>query len=305
MNIPAGAVCALALLSGCASQNVSAPGARILSERFCQPSETIFSASLSEPVPAPLPGFSERARSMAVSIGVAPQLAGLLAAEGTPLQRLRTRQMVVERIVAASLDVQEAIALLDCEDERGDQLRSLLEARESRTSRRLTIASIGFGAATAVVTGGLALAAASTAASGAGIAGGLGEASSGLAQLFNDPKGRLDTGRNILREVRDQPERSAILPAVVWRYLRHQDPQSESALDQIMAQWRGTGLLDDATQRGATGRAALLFGEGGLYTADDLNARGAMLDGLQAAIGRMSRSLRLLLAEMQTVLPSP
>jgi hypothetical protein len=240
---------------------------------------------------------------MAMLIGVAPQLSGLVAGHGDPLQRLRVRQSVVERIVAASLDVQEAMALLDCEDERGDQLRSLLEARESRASRRLTIASIGFGAFTAVATGGLSLAAAPTAASAVGIAGGLGEASSGVAQLFGESRGRFATSRNILREIRDRPAQSSMMPAVVWRYLQRQEAGGPSVLDQVVEQWRGAGLLGEGGLENPDRRTTLLFGEGGVYTTGDLNTRGAMLDGLEAAIGRMSRNLRLLLAEMQAVLP--
>ncbi|RVT89632.1 hypothetical protein EOD42_24865 [Rhodovarius crocodyli] len=292
---------ALALMAGCATPEVS--GARIISEGFCMPSAETVGAALGEPVPAPLPGFSARAQRMAVLIGIAPQLSGLIVGDGPPLQRLRMRQMVVERIVAASLDVQEAMALLDCEDERGDQLRSLLEARESRASRRLTIASIGIGAFTAVATGGLSLAAAPTAASAVGIAGGLGEASSGVAQLLGESRGRLMTSRNILREIRERPEQSTMLPAVVWRYLLRHDTEGASVLDQVVEQWRGAGLLGEGGFENPDRRTALLVGEGGVYSTADLNARGAMLDGLEAAIGRMSRSLRLLLAEMQTVLP--
>jgi hypothetical protein len=291
------------LAAGCSGPPVDVPA--IISERFCLPSDETLAASWAEPTPAALPGLSERAHRVAVSIGAAPALAELLSAERPvpETRRLRLRQQVLERIVAAQLDVQEALALLDCEGERGDQLRGVLQAREARRTTRLTLASIGFGAATAVATGGLALAGAGTASAVAGIAGGSAEASAGAGQLFGTPRGLLQTRRNLLREARDRPARSTLLPAVVWRYLTRPGADGRSVLDEVAGQWRGAALLGEPGTPDAEARAALLHGDGGAYSAEDLMARGAMLDGLEAAVGRMSRSLGLLLSEMDARLP--
>lgn len=290
---------------GCSGRPVTAPA--IISERFCYPSDTFVAASWTEPLPAALPGLSERAGRVAVSIGAAPALSELLSGKRVPAaRRLRLRQAVLERVVAAQLDVQEAIALLDCEGERGDQLRGVLEAREARRTRRLALASVGFGAATAVLSGGLSLAGAGTASAAAGIAGGSGEASAGAGQVFGaTPRGVLDTRRNLLRETRDRPARSVLLPGVVWRYLTRRGAEGSSVLDSVAEQWRGAGLLGEPGTPEAEARAALLYGDGGAYSAEDLLARGAMLDGLEAAIGRMNRLLRLLLTEMEARLAEP
>ena len=283
----------LLLLSGCAGP-VLAPA--ILSERFClTPADDVAAAP---PVQAAsLPAYSPRARRVAESIGAAPALAELSTTHSAA-RRVELRQAVLERVVAAQLDIQIALATIDCEGERGDQLRGVLEARESRRNRRLTWASIGAGAATAIATGGLALAGAATASAAAGIAGGAAEASAAGVQFFGAPRGQLSTRRNLLREAEARPAATALFPPVVWRYLSR-DEGSGSILSELAAQWHAAGFLEDAGTPEGRARAALIFGEGGAYTAEDLQARGAMLDTLEAAIGRMNRGLRLLLAEME------
>jgi hypothetical protein len=283
---------ALLLLSGCAGP-VLAPA--ILSERFCLAPADEF-APAPPPRTAPLPGYSPRVRRVAESIGAAPALAEL-ATTRSPTRRTELRQAVLERVMAAQLDIQIALATIDCEGERGDQLRGVLEASESRRNRRLTWASIGAGAATAIATGGLALAGAATASAAAGIAGGAAEASAAGVQFFGAPRGRLSTRRNLLREAQDRPATTATFPPVVWRYLSR-DEGSGSILAELTTQWHAAGFLEDAGTPEGRARAALIFGEGGAYSAEDLQARGAMLDTLEAAIGRMNRGLRLLLAEM-------
>lgn len=269
----------------------------ILSERFCLTAADEF-APTPPPASAPLPGYSPRARRVAESIGAAPALAELSTTR-SPVRRAALRQAVVERVVAAQLDIQIALATIDCEGERGDQLQGVLEAREARRNRRLTWASIGAGAATAIATGGLALAGAATASAAAGIAGGAAEASAGGVQFFGAPRGALGTRRNLLREAQERPATTTLLPPVVWRYLSR-DEGSGSVLAELAEQWRSAGLLEDAATPEGRARATLLFGEGGAYTSEDLQARGAMLDTLEAAIGRMNRGLRLLLAEMDS-----
>jgi hypothetical protein len=64
------------LAAGCSGPPVDVPA--IISERFCLPSDETLAASWAEPTPAALPGLSERARRVAVSIGAAPALAELL-----------------------------------------------------------------------------------------------------------------------------------------------------------------------------------------------------------------------------------
>jgi len=85
-----------------------------------------------------------------------------------------------------------------------------------------------------------------------------------------------------------------------WRALRS---GRRSVLDEVAGQWRGAALLGEPGTPDAEARAALLHGDGGAYSAEDLMARGAMLDGLEAAVGRMSRSLGPLLSEMDARLP--
>ncbi|MBY0339402.1 MAG: hypothetical protein K2X11_22505 [Acetobacteraceae bacterium] len=251
----------------------------------------------------PLPWLSERSNAVAASIGALPALHGL----GTPvrgneaLRRLALRQEVTERVLLALLDVSSTLAMIDCEGERGDQLRTRLQAAESRRARQLGIASIGLGAATAVVTGGLSFVG-NNAVAIAGITGGLAEASAGAALLLGGADGQLRHPRNLLREAWERPARSTLFPAVVWRHLSRRDAGQElSELDALVLSWRQDGLLGAEGTPAAARREALLFGDGGRYDVSALEARDAMLDLLEARVALMSRDLRNLLLELRAL----
>jgi hypothetical protein len=152
-------------------------------------------------------GFSREAIDIADTIGAAEPLLQLATLEaealGTAaaeLLALRLRQAVTDRILLAMLDVSGTLAAIDCEGERGDQLRVLLQGAESRRARRLGIASIMVGALTAALSGGLSAAGTAGAGSAAGIAGGAAEASVAASLLFGSATGELRTERNLLRE---------------------------------------------------------------------------------------------------------
>lgn len=252
-------------------------------------------------------GFSRNAAEVAEAIGAgAPLLRMAMLEAGGPrglaqeVQVLRLRQAVMDRIMAAMLDVSGMLAAIDCEGERGDQLRVHLQGIESRRNRGLGIASIMVGALTAAVSGGLSVAGAG----GSDIAamtGGLAEASVATALLFGSASGRLKSERNLLREIWEQPARSALFPAPVWRYLTRR-PAGEagqpSVAETVVAAWRAAGLLGEPGSATERARIALLFGPGGEYGVEELEARDAMLDLLEAQIALMSGDLRLLLQEL-------
>lgn len=313
-----------ALPPGCA-----APPARLAeglspADRLCAPHARPHRAALR--VDPPLPegdflraveelaprGYSRPAVEIADSIGALAELRRLatLDAAGPPrgtesaLRRLALRQAIGERVLGAMLDIAAVLAELDCEGERGDQLQAVLQARETRRLRRLTIGSILAGALTAGVTGGLGLGGAVTAASIAGIAGGATEAGFGAAQLGGGPTGMLATDRNLLGELWRRPAEPVLFPQTVWNYLvrvrtgpvaRQAGPVAEA----LAAAWAADGRLGAPGSEEARARAALLFGAGGRYTADELETREALLELVQASVSLMNRDLRLLLADLQ------
>jgi hypothetical protein len=131
--------------------------------------------------------------------------------------------------------------------------------------------------------------------------GGLAEASVATALLFGSASGRLRSERNLLRDIWERPARSDLFPGPVWRYLTRR-PEGEagrpSIAEGVIAAWRAAELLGEPGSGTERARIALLFGPGGVYTVEELEARDAMLDLLEAQIALMSGDLRLLLQEL-------
>jgi hypothetical protein len=303
-----------ALLGGCATplSGGHAPPLRAQDERLC-------SLRIGVEGDAPVPadgatvdrlvrlGFSRSAAEVADAIGATDPLLrmAVLEAEGrrgaaAELRILQARQVVMDRIMLAMLDISGMLATIDCEGERGDQLRVRLQGIENRRARRLGIASIMVGALTAAVSGGLSVAGAGGG-DVAAMTGGLAEASVATALLFGSASGQLRTERNVLREVWEQPARSALFPYPVWRYLTRR-PGGEAAhptvAQEVVAAWRAADLLGEPGSGTERARVALLFGPGGTFTVEELEARDAMLDLLEASIALMSDDLRVLLQEL-------
>jgi hypothetical protein len=252
-------------------------------------------------------GFSPQAIAAAHAIGAGPVLLRLVAPEAAAPRRGRgeealwLRQAATEAIVLGQLEVAGTIAEIDCEGERGDQLRVRLQAALDRRARVLGVATILAGAATAALTGGLSIAGAATAGNIAGIAGGATEAGLATTLLFGEARGELRTPRNLLGEVWRRPERPVLIPGSVWRYLTRRDPgepEAPSRLDRLLAEWRVPELLGAPGSETERRRAELLFGDGGAFTPGDLEIRDAMLDLLETTVALMNQDLRALLLEL-------
>ena len=249
-------------------------------------------------------GFSASAIGAAEAIGAEGLLLRLVALGGGPAggartaEALRVRLELTEAIMLGILDVASTLAEIDCEGERGDQLRTRLQASLDRRLYRLNIATILTGAATAAATGALAFVSTAAASNIAGIVGGNAEAGLGLALLFGEASGELRTPRNMLREIWDRPAEARLMPASVWRYLNRADAEGATPLDRLIAEWCTQELLGEPGSEAERERGALFLGPGGAYTPGDLDTREAMLELLQASVAMLNQDLRNLLAEV-------
>ena len=317
------AVVASLLLQGCAIQAgpLRNPSAQEGATRSCTrivrvsaaPPAEVDTAQPSRPAAAapPVPGFSQSATNIAEVIGAREsleQMALLASQAGDPasaavgLERLSVRQSTTDAILRAMLDVSSVLADLDCQNERGDQLRDHLQKLEDRRTRQLSLGSILVGALTAIVSGGLSLAYPTT--NGGDVAamiGGTLEASVGVAAVFGTVSGELPTERNLMGEVWEGPSRSTLFPPTVWRFLNQPVGGATGRFtlrDVVIAQWRMGERLGREGSQEERDRIALLFGRGGTYTLDDLNARDTMLDLLKVSVASMNQDLQLLLDEL-------
>jgi hypothetical protein len=325
----AGALAAAAWLCGCAAVPSKAPdAARALrgTDRLCTLRAQPVQAARLEAHLTPeafdaaadrlaAQGWSRTAVEVAEVIGALgplqrlsePEGAGPARGTGAELRRLRLRQAIGDRITAAMLDVSAALAEIDCEGERGDQIKNRLQAIETRRAWRLSLGSILAGALTAGVTGGLGLVGV-PGADIAAIAGGAAEGSLGASVLFGEASGTLRTEPNLLREVWERPARSALFPETVWRYLNRPIPGQgggpATIAEAVVAEWRAGDRFGPPGSAEERARTALLFGPGGTYTVEDLDVRESLLELLETSVALMNRDLRALLAELQAHSPA-
>lgn len=263
----------------------------------------------------PVEGYSPEAAEIAGVIGALGPLRRFAVLEAVldaqthgpeaalaELRLVSLRLHITDTVLRSMLDVSSVLAEIACENERGDQLRDHLQKVEERRTRRLGLGSIAIGALTAIVSGGLSLANPDAAGGNvAAIVGGTLEASLGATVMYGNASGEFGTERNLLREVWEGPERSALFPSSVWRFLSRpvSDGEGGTTLREVLvAQWRAGERLGPANSPDERRRIALLFGAGGTYTIDDLNAREALFDLLEASVASMHQDLQRLLDEL-------
>lgn len=317
-------VLTLYTMAGCADVSRSsreASSAITISERRCGPPSDFRPPVPRRPVgqvnPGERPrqglvdieGFSPRALEVADTIGALslvtelPSLGREAARDNKDAAQrfIHVRQLLSDRILLALLDVKSVAAEADCEEERADQLADRLQEMRERRTRHLTIfALIGSGVG-GVISGGLALAGQGTAAAVAGITAGTTEFSFGSMALLDDIQHDFQHERNLLSEVWERPTEPALIPPSVWRFLNRplrDDPARRSLRETLIARWRQDGRLGEVGSEIEQRRVALFFGKGGAYEIEDLRARAAMLDLLEADINLMSHDLDRLLQEV-------
>lgn len=209
---------------------------------------------------------------------------------------LELKQQITDKINLASLEISAIAAELDCEEERADQLKGLLQEKMDKAERRITVAAILTGATTGLLVGALNLSKGSgNLSEEIGIAGGIAEATLGFLSLrikrnhlFNHPK-------NHLNDVWMGPDSTANFPPVVWYYLNLPfETGSPSLRASLKQQWM---LLDQLSLTEAE-KTTLYFGAGGIYDIGDLDNRSSMLDQLEATITLMKKDLQLITKEL-------
>jgi hypothetical protein len=107
--------------------------------------------------------------------------------------------------------------------------------------------------------------------------------------------------RNHLEAILDDTKNNDYFPPRVWRFLPQpemRDLQGHSLRDVLLQAWREEGRLGKSGSRREQERESLIFGSGGLYDADDLHIREAMLQQLEASIQLIHQDLETLLPEV-------
>ena len=248
--------------------------------------------------------LSEHDRLMANALGITPALVQLAAmrSDTTVIRHQQYTKLIIviqNRLLLAASEIDGIAAELDCEGERAEQLAHYLDNLNNKRSIRLTAASIIIGAAITIAT---AVVSTSDTQNAIGISGGL--VTAALGALILNPAGKkisIDySHRNILHDIWFAPTSSDIYTPFVW-YVLNEKKFSNShqvALTQsIRTRWTNFEF-DNAMD---AGKEELFFGRGGIYTAEDLHTRAALLNQLQSTIRSIHQDMQSLHASVSNL----
>ncbi len=259
--------------------------------------------------------FSNSSLQIANAIDVLPQLEQYFISvknyrrspdSQNQLTMLHASDKLRSKLNVATLQIDAVVSELDCEEERTDQVADYLHTKTNNLETRLTVAAIATGAATAIMSGILITGRNRDpdTAEIIGITGGVTEALLGASILLVGRRVEFIHPRNMLRDIWEGTETSPHFPPSIWYYLHYQDPakpDQPSLRNRIIDTWTQFGQIEDLP-RNKVGKARnLYFGNGGIYTAEQLTNRANMHDQLEAHISLMRQDLMQLSLEIDAL----
>jgi hypothetical protein len=256
--------------------------------------------------------FTQRARSVAADMGVQPLLTQFVRVEKQIrqqqtsehlLQMVAIRQEITERIALASLEVTSVLSELNCEISRATEMKNYLQLQLDKRETSSTMLTILAAASAQVIVSFFNLTDTdqriieSTEIAAALISGYFAY----RVLKKKDKKATFLHKRNFLREIRDNPENSSIYQPMVWHYLTKEYENSEETItvrQTILNRWQELNLLTETEEKEQEQRIQLLFGNGGLYSIDDIDNRISLMDLLVIEVSLMNQELKQLQQEI-------
>ena len=208
---------------------------------------------------------------------------------------LATQQKIEQKVRDALVEIDALVGELDCEGERCDQLKELLEGMNSKRDNKLTVASIVIGALSAVAD-----ACISNDGWNKGVAIGAGVIGAGLGWATLSPKGKrliLKHKRNHLRAVWEE-KNSNEFPPIIWYMLnetKFTNTQQSTMLRNIRNRWLTFTFEDDIKEANKSS----LFKNEGVYTESMLETRSQIVGQLKATTQTLNQNFSSLLKEIK------
>lgn len=218
------------------------------------------------------------------------------------LTQLELVQQLNQRINIASLEVSAVSSEMDCEEERTSQIADFLKGKEDETESKLTVGAIVIGAAGAIASG-LLIDKGNTG-DYIGLGTGITEATLGMLILRNKRSIEFYHNRNALRDIWEGRPTSSIFPPTVWYYLNYSNPNEPGKVSfrrEIIEKWMNFGQIADEKSKKKTQLLELYFGNGGKYSAQELDNRANMYDQLESQINLMKQDLKALSMELENL----
>ncbi|MDI3463790.1 MAG: hypothetical protein OJF50_002611 [Nitrospira sp.] len=211
----------------------------------------------------------------------------------------RVRQKLLNMVQLATLEVSSLVAELECEVHRADEVQDRLKDIQFTRSMSQTLLAIVIGGFIDAVTGGFNIA--TGAINVISVTGGTLEVLFGASANFTKVRQEFRHPHNHLERIWIGDVSREYYPPRVWRFLtwpNSRDQEGRSLRDVLIATWQEEGRLGEPGSRREQERKSLLFGSGGIYDADDLHIREAMLQQLESIIQLMHQDLETLVREL-------
>ena len=208
---------------------------------------------------------------------------------------LAAQQKIEQKVRDALVEIDALVGELDCEGERCDQLKELLESMNSKRDNKLTVASIVIGALSAVAD-----ACISNDGWNKGVAIGAGVIGAGLGWATLNPKGKrliLKHKRNHLRAIWEE-KNSNEFPPIIWYMLnetKFTNTQQSTMLRNIRNRWLTFTFEDDIKEANKSS----LFKDEGVYTESMLETRSQLVGQLKATTQTLHQNFSSLLKEIK------
>ncbi len=255
--------------------------------------------------------FSEEARQIAHAFNFFPLLVQYVhlkkdSSSSVSLEKrlavLELQQKINSRISNASLQISSVTSELDCEEKRAAQLSNYLKNKVGEKEEKLVVGSIIIGA-TGAITAEILSNSESTEKSASYVAVGtsLVEATLGILLLTNKKKIQFTHQRNSLAEIWEAPATSKTLPASVWYFLNFRDQKNhpESIRESLVKSWENFGQIKKSRKQNMQAEREIYFGQGGIYTYQQLKNRAEMYGQIEAYINIMKQNLDALAQELE------
>jgi hypothetical protein len=212
---------------------------------------------------------------------------------------LQLKTKINSKITIALTELDAVAAEFDCEGERVAQIGNYVDNLNDSRNNRLILYSIVTGAAASIAGGIIKDNGWSNAIDiGGGIVGG----GFGLATL--NPKGKkveFIHQRNLLRDIWNEKLESPNFPPFIWYMYtekKFSNKEKHSIISSMKERWLHYQFDDDKEKA----NHSVIFSDGGLYRADDLHDRAAMLNQMQSATRTINQNINYLLLDLDRLI---
>ncbi len=212
---------------------------------------------------------------------------------------LQLKSVINSKITIALTELDAVAAEFDCEGERVAQIGNYVDNLNASRNNKLILYSIAAGAAASIAGG---IVKDNGWSNAIDISGGVLGAGFGLATL--NPKGKkveFIHSRNLLRDIWKDKLESPNFPPFIWYMYtekKFSNKEKHSIISSMRERWLHYQFDDDK----AAADQSVIFSDGGLYRADDLHNRAAMLNQMQSATRTINQNINYLLLDLDKLI---